>query len=106
MSKGFVYLTAVIDWATRKVWAHKVAITLEACHAVTVLNEAFAQFDKPEIINTDQGSQFTAEEFVDTVLGNGCKLSMDGRGAWRDNVMVERLWLAYSEIRARIFECL
>ncbi len=92
MSKGFVYLTAVIDWATRKVLAHKVAITLEASHAVTVLNEAFAQFDKPEIINTDQGSQFTAEEFVDTVLGNGCKLSMDGRGAWRDNVMVERLW--------------
>ena len=92
MAKGFVYLTAVIDWATRKVLAYKVAITLEACHAVDVLQDALAIYPKPEIVNTDQGSQFTAHEFVDTVLSAGCQMSMDGRGAWRDNVMVERLW--------------
>jgi putative transposase len=92
MAKGFVYLTAVIDWATRKELAHKVAITLEACHAVDVLQEALRIYPKPEIVNTDQGSQFTAHEFVDVVQSAGCLISMDGRGAWRDNVMVERLW--------------
>jgi putative transposase len=92
MEKGFVYLTAVIDWATRKVLAHKVAITLEACHAVDVLKEALLHYSAPDIVNTDQGSQFTAQDFVDTVHAAGCQMSMDGRGAWRDNVMVERLW--------------
>jgi putative transposase len=92
MAKGFVYLTAVVDWYSRKVLAAKVAITLEACHAVDVLNEAFTRHGTPEIINTDQGSQFTALEFVEAVKSRGCKLSMDGRGAWRDNIFVERLW--------------
>ena len=92
MEKGFVYLTAVIDWATRKVLAHKVAITLEACHAIEVLSDALLHYPAPSIVNTDQGSQFTAQDFVDTVHAAGCQMSMDGRGAWRDNVMVERLW--------------
>jgi putative transposase len=92
MAKGFVYLTAVLDVASRKVLAHKVAITLEACHAKEVLEQAFARWGTPDIVNTDQGSQFTATEFTDVVLAQGCKLSMDGRGAWRDNVFVERLW--------------
>ena len=92
MAKGFVYLTAVVDWASRRVLAAKVAITLEACHAVDVLQEAFNRHGKPEIVNTDQGSQFTAHEFVQAVKDQGCGLSMDGRGAWRDNVFVERLW--------------
>ena len=92
MAKGFVYLTAVVDVASRLVLAHKVAITLEACHAKEIIEQAFARYGKPEIVNTDQGSQFTAEEFVNAVLSQGCKLSMDGRGAWRDNVFVERLW--------------
>ena len=92
MARGFVYLTAVIDWATCKVLAHKVAITLEACHAIDVLNEAFAKYDAPQIVNTDQGSQFTAHDFVQTVKDNNCQISMDGHGAWRDNVMIERLW--------------
>jgi len=92
MAKGFVYLTAVVDWASRKVLAAKVAITLEACHAVDVLQEAYSRYGAPEIVNTDQGSQFTAQTFVDAVKDKGCKLSMDGRGAWRDNVFVERLW--------------
>jgi len=92
MARGFVYLTAVVDVASRTVLAHKVAITMEACHAREIIEQAFARYGVPEIVNTDQGSQFTAEEFTNTVLGRGCKLSMDGRGAWRDNVFVERLW--------------
>jgi putative transposase len=92
MARGFVYLTAVVDVASRRVLAHKVAITLEACHAREVIEQAFARWGTPEIVNTDQGSQFTASEFTEVVLGKGCRLSMDGRGAWRDNVFVERLW--------------
>ena len=92
MARGFVYLTAVVDVASRRVLAHRVAITLEAIHAKEVIEQAFARYGTPEIVNTDQGSQFTAEEFTSVVLGKGCKLSMDGRGAWRDNVFVERLW--------------
>ena len=92
MARGFVYLTAVVDVASRRVLAHRVAITLEAIHAKEVIEQALARWGTPEIVNTDQGSQFTAEEFTSVVLGAGCKLSMDGRGAWRDNVFVERLW--------------
>lgn len=92
MAKGYVYLIAVVDWASRKVLASKVAITLEAGHAVEVLQEAFDRYGKPEIVNTDQGSQFTAHEFTQAVKDQGCKISMDGKGAWRDNIFVERLW--------------
>ncbi|OGB04855.1 MAG: integrase [Burkholderiales bacterium RIFCSPHIGHO2_12_FULL_61_11] len=92
MAHGFVYLTAVVDVARRRVLTHKVAIKLEACHAREIMEEAFARYGTPEIVNTDQGSQFTAEEFTNVVLVKGCKLSMDGRGAWRDNVFVERVW--------------
>jgi putative transposase len=92
MARGFVYLTAVVDVASRRVLAHKVAITMEAVHAKEVIEQAFARHGTPEIMNTDQGSQFTAEEFTRVVLAKGCRLSMDGRGAWRDNVFVERLW--------------
>ena len=92
MARGSVYLTAVVDVASRRVLAHKVAISLEACHAREVIEQAFARYGTPQIVNTDQGSQFTATEFTDAVLSKGCRLSMDGRGAWRDNVFVERLW--------------
>ena len=92
MAKGFVYLTAVVDVASRRVLAHKLATTLEAYHAVEILEQAFARYGTPEIVNTDQGSQFTAEEFTRAVFRRGAKLSMDGKGAWRDNVFVERLW--------------
>ena len=78
--------------ASRLVLAHKVAISLEACHAREIIAQAFARFGVPAIVNTDQGSQFTAEEFTQAVFASGCKLSMDGRGAWRDNVFIERLW--------------
>ena len=92
MRQGFVYLTAIVDVATRRVMAHKVATSLEAGHAKEILQEALAKYGAPEIVNTDQGSQFTAQEFTQVVLACGAKLSMDGRGAWRDNVFVERLW--------------
>ena len=96
LAKGFVYLVAVVDWARRKVLAAKVAITLEACHAVDVLQEAFDRHGTPAIVNTNQGSQFTATDFVKAVEDRGCRLSMDGCGAWRDNVFVERLWKSLS----------
>ena len=92
MARGFVYLTAVVDVFSRRVLAHRVAITLEAIHATEVIEQALAKYGTPEIVNTDQGSQFTAEEFTRIVLDAGSRLSMDGRGAWRDNVFVERLW--------------
>jgi len=106
MARGFVYLTAVVDVASRKVLAHKVAITLEACHAKEVIEQAFLRHGTPEIVNTDQGSQFTATEFTDAVLAKGCKLSMDGRGAWRDNVFVERFWrsVKYERVYLRAYD--
>jgi len=106
MAHGFVYLTAVVDVASRRVLAHKTATTLEAHHAVEIILQAFARFGIPEIVNTDQGSQFTAEEFTRAVLGTGARLSMDGRGAWRDNVFVERLWrsVKYERVYLRAYE--
>jgi putative transposase len=106
MRKGFVYLTAVVDVHSRRILAHRTAITLESLHAVQALAEAFARFGAPEIVNTDQGSQFTAQEFVDLVVGHGVKLSMDGRGAWRDNVFVERIWrsVKYERVYLRAYD--
>jgi len=82
------------------------AITLEASHAVDVLKEAFNRHGTPEIVNTDQGSQFTAEEFVQAVKDRGCRLSMDSRGSWRDNVFVERLWKSVNEALGSILRYL
>ena len=82
----------MVDVASRRVLAHKLATTLEAHHAVEIMEQAFTRYGAPEIVNTDQGSQFTAAEFVDVVAKRGAALSMDGKGAWRDNVFVERLW--------------
>lgn len=106
MALGFVYLTAVIDVASRRVLAHKVATTLEAYPAVEIMEQAFARFGTPAIVNTDQGSQFTATEFAQTVLSPSAKLSMDGRGAWRDNVFVERLWrtIKYERVYLRAYD--
>jgi putative transposase len=105
MAKGFVYLTAVVDVYSRRILAHRTAITLEAVHAVDALEEAYARFGKPEIVNTDQGSQFTAQDFVDAVIKQGVNLSMDGRGAWRDNVFVERVWrsVKYERVYLRAY---
>jgi putative transposase len=106
MARGFVYLTAVVDWASRKVLAHRVAMTPEAIHAVEALEEAFARYGLPDIVNTDQASQFTAAAFTDAVPERGVRLSMDGKGAWRDNVFVERVWRStkYEEVYLRAYE--
>jgi putative transposase len=101
MARGFVYLTAVVDWASRRVRSHRGAITLEAEHAVAVIEEAIVKYRQPEIVNTDQGSsQFTSDAFTGAVLGKGIQLSMDGKGSWGDNVFVERLWrnVEYEEV--------
>ena len=92
------------DVASRKVLAHKVATTLKAFPARKVIEQAFARHGIPQIVNTDQGSQFTAKEFADAVLARGCQLSMDGRGAWRDNVFMERVWrtLKYEHVCASV----
>ena len=105
MAHGFVYLTAVVDVFSRRILAHRVAITLEAQHAVEAIQEALARHGIPEIVNTDQGSQFTAQDFVDAVQNSGAKLSMDGRGAWRDNVFVERVWrsVKYERVYLRAY---
>jgi putative transposase len=92
MRRGFVYLTAVVDWATRRVLAFRVSISLAADAAVDALQEAIARYGVPEIMNTDQGSQFTAKDFIDVLREHKIGISMDGKGCWRDNVFVERLW--------------
>jgi putative transposase len=92
MRRGFVYLTAVVDWATRRVLAFRVSISLAADAAVEALQEAIARYGVPEIMNTDQGSQFTAKDFIDVLREHRIGISMDGKGSWRDNVFVERLW--------------
>ena len=92
MAKGFVYLAAVVDWATRRVLSWRVSITMETDFCMEAVEEAIAQYGTPEILNTDQGSQFTSEAFTGLLKQHGIKISMDGKGAWRDNVFVERLW--------------
>ena len=92
MARGFIYLAAVIDWFTRRVLAWRVSITLEADFCTEVVQEALARHGPPEIFNTDQGSRFTSMEFIKVLADREIKISMDGKGAWRDNVFVERLW--------------
>ncbi|MGF6980370.1 putative transposase [Paraburkholderia sp. JPY465] len=106
MARGFVYLTAVVDWASRRVLAYRVAITLESCHAVEALEEAFAKYGLPEIVNTDQGSPVHRNRFTDAVLSRNVPLSMDGKGAWRDNVFVERVWrsVKYEEVYLKAYD--
>ncbi len=106
MARGFVYLTAVVDVYSRRIMTHRTAITLEAVHAVDALEEAYARFGRPDIVNTDQGRQFIAQEFVEAVIDNGVKLSIDGRSAWRDNVFVERVWrsVKYERVYLRAYD--
>jgi len=92
MARGFLYLVAVIDWASRAVLAWRLSNTLDASFCVEALEEALARYGKPDIFNTDQGSQFTGAAFTGALLAAGVRISMDGRGRWMDNVFVERLW--------------
>ena len=100
MQRGFVYLTAVLDWATRRVLAWRLSNTLTADPCVEALEEAIVKYGAPEIMNTDQGSQFTSAAFVAMLEHNAIQISMDGKGCWRDNVFVERLWksVKYEEV--------
>lgn len=106
MKHGFVYLAAVLDWASRRVLAHRISITMEADFCVEALREAIARYGVPEIVNTDQGSQFTGLEFTGELKAHGIAISMDGRGQWRDNVFVERLWksVKYEEVYLKAYD--
>jgi putative transposase len=106
MARGFVYLAVVLDWFSRRVLAWRLSITMEAAFCVETLQDALAKHRKPEIFNTDQGSQFTGTAFTGVLANNDIAISMDGKGAWRDNVFVERLWrsVKYEEVYLRAYD--
>jgi putative transposase len=106
MARGFVYLAAVVDWFSRRVLAWRLSITLEVEFCLEAVEEALARCGRPEIFNTDQGSQFTSAAFTGLLLDNAIAISMDGRGSWRDNVFVERLWrsVKYEEVYLRAYD--
>jgi putative transposase len=106
MRRGFLYLVAVMDWATRKVLSWRVSNTMDVEFCVEALQEALARFGHPEIFNSDQGSQFTSSAFTGVLQQAGVRISMDGRGRWMDNVLIERLWrsLKYECIYLHAFE--
>jgi putative transposase len=106
MARGFVYLAAVVDWFSRRVLAWRLSITLEAEFCLDAVDEALARHGKPEIFDTDQGSQFTSAAFTGLLREQATAISMDGRGAWRDNVFVERLWrtVKHEEVYLRAYD--
>jgi putative transposase len=106
MARGFVYLAAVMDWASRRVLAWRVSISMSTDFCIEALEEALARHGTPEIFNTDQGSQFTSLEFTGALQARGIRISMDGKGCWRDNVFVERLWksIKYEEIYLHAYD--
>lgn len=106
MRRGFLYLAAIMDWFSRKVLAWRLSNTLEADFCVAALEDAIARHGKPDIFNTDQGSQFTGFDFTNTLKDAGIRISMDGRGRWMDNVFIERLWrsLKYECVYLNAFE--
>ena len=106
MARGFVYLAAVVDWFSRRVLAWRVSITMEVEFCLDAVEEALARHGRPEIFNTDQGSQFTGQDFTGLLSDNAIAISMDGKGAWRDNVFVERLWrsVKYEEVYLRAYD--
>jgi putative transposase len=100
LRRGFLYLVAIQDWASRKVLSWRLSNTMDTLFCVEALEEALARYGAPEIFNTDQGSQFTSLEFTQTLQDAGVRISMDGKGAWMDNVFIERLW------RSLKYECI
>jgi len=106
MARGFVYLVAVMDWYTRKVLSWRVSITMDVHFCLEALEEAMARFGPPEIMNTDQGSQFTSMAFTGLLKDHNIWISMDGKGAWRDNVFIERLWrsVKYEEVYLHAYD--
>ena len=106
MARGFVYLAAVMDWASRRVLSWRVSITLDSAFCIAAVEEAIARYGRPEIFNTDQGAQFTGAAFTGLLTDHGIRISMDGRGCWRDNIFVERLWrsLKYEEVYLHAYD--
>jgi len=106
MARGFVYLAAVVDWFSRRVLAWRVSIGMEVDFCLEAVEEALAKYGAPETFNTDQGSQFTSAAFTGLLADNGIQISMDGKGSWRDNVFVERLWrsVKYEEVYLRAYD--
>jgi putative transposase len=106
MARGFVYLAAVVDWFSRRVLSWRISITMEVEFCLAGVEEALAKHGRPELFNTDQGSQFTSAAFTGMLRDNAIAISMDGKGAWRDNVFVERLWrsVKYEEIYLRAYD--
>jgi putative transposase len=106
MAKGYCYLAAVLDWFSRRVLAWRLSITMEASFCIEAVEEALEKHGRPAIFNTDQGSQFTAQAFTGLLARNGIAISMDGKGAWRDNVFVERLWrtVKYEEVYLKAYD--
>jgi putative transposase len=106
MARGFVYLAVVLDWFSRRVLSWRLSITMEATFCVETLADALARYGKPDVFNTDQGSQFTGAAFAGALALNDIAISMDGKGAWRDNVFVERLWrsVKYEEVYLRAYD--
>jgi putative transposase len=106
LARGFCYLVAVMDWASRRVLSWRLSNTLDAAFCIEALQEALERHDAPEIFNTDQGSQFTCEGFSSVLAGHGVAISMDGRGRWLDNVFIERLWrsVKHEEVYLKAYE--
>jgi putative transposase len=106
MTRGFVYLFAVLDWASRRVLAWRLSNTLTTDFCIEAVQEALASYGAPDIFNTDQGCQFTSQEFTGLLKDHGIQISMDGTGCWRDNVFVERLWrsVKYEEVYLRAYD--
>jgi putative transposase len=106
MARGFCYLVAIMDWASRKVLAWRLSNTLDVTFCTEALEEALRRFGSPEIFNTDQGSQFTSEAFTGILNARGIKISMDGRGRWLDNVFIERLWrsVKYEDVYLKAYD--
>lgn len=106
MNKGFVYLTVMMDWYSRRILSWRLSNSLDSSFCVDALEEALYRYGKPEIFNTDQGSQYTSEAFTDVLKANDIRISMDGKGAWRDNVFVERLWrsVKYEEVYLNAYD--
>jgi putative transposase len=106
MRKGFVYLAAALDWATRRVLSWRLSNSLTTDFCIEAVEEAIQRYGTPEIFNTDQGSQFTSQEFVGLIQGHGIQVSMDGKGRWVDNVFVERLWksVKYEEVYLHAYD--
>jgi putative transposase len=106
MARGFVYLVAVLDWYSRKVLSWRVSITMDVHFCLEALEEAIDVHGAPEIVNTDQGSQFTSQAFTGLLKEHGIRISMDGKGAWRDNVFIERLWrsVKYEEVYLHAYD--